>query len=59
MEKARKNKGSHRPSAIALISSAESELEAMLGDMGHHERARQLVKSAFDEVHKAGLAGAR
>lgn len=59
MEKAAKNKGSHRPSAISLINNAQTELEGMLKDMRHHERARQLVKDAFDQVHKAGKAGAR
>jgi hypothetical protein len=59
LEKAKKNKGSHRPSAIALIDNAQKELEAMTGNMSHHERARQLVKNAFEQVHQAGRAGAR
>jgi hypothetical protein len=59
LEKAKKNKGTYRPSAIALITNAQRELEAMSIDMSHHERARQLVKMAFERVHKAGMAGAR
>lgn len=59
LQKAKKNKGSHRPSAIALIESAQKELEAMTGNMSHHERAKELVKSAFEQVHQAGRAGAR
>lgn len=59
LENAKKNKGTHRPSAIALITNAQRELEAMSIDMSHHEQARQLVKMAFERVHKAGMAGAR
>jgi hypothetical protein len=59
LENAKKNKGTHRPSAISLIASAQRELEAMSTDMGHHDRAKQLVKMAFEQVHKAGKAGAR
>jgi hypothetical protein len=59
LEKAAKNKGSYRPHAISLIVSAQKELENMSTNMSHHERARQLVKDAFDQVHKAGRAGAR
>lgn len=59
LENAKKNKGSHRPSAIALIENAQKELEAMTGNMSHHERAKELVKSAFEQVRQAGRAGAR
>lgn len=59
LEKARKNKGSHRPSAIALIDNAQKELEAMTISMSHHERAKQLVNDAFEQVHQAGRAGSR
>lgn len=59
LENAKKNKGTHRPSAISLITSAQRELEAMSTNMSHHDRARQLVKMAFEQVHKAGKAGAR
>lgn len=59
LEKAKKNKGTHRPSAISLIDNAQRELEAMTGNMSHHDRAKALVKSAFEQVHQAGRAGAR
>ena len=45
--------------AKICLENAQKELEAMTGNMSHHERAKELVKSAFEQVRQAGRAGAR